>query len=354
MAPADHLDHPNSLARADQLLSQRRIPQALHAYGAAEQAGYPRHECAAGRWMCWMLIGDFESAWRESDAIERCQITDPNRFWDGQPFNGKRVLLRALHGYGDAVQFIRYAPLLRRAATRLIVQSHPELMPLLQNVDGVDETITWPDPPPRHSRWDQQIEIMELPRAFRTTIPSIPNRTPYISVESSMVERSRKRLVRSTKPKIGLIWASSQYDTSRSIELEKLSPILTMDAFEFYSFQRGSERMQLEGTSGPVHDTAIHSPTIIDTAADLANMTLVISVDTFAAHLAAALNRPVWLLLPFAADWRWLVSRRDSPWYPTMRLFRQPAPGEWKPVISEVIAELTRLALRAQMTDLLC
>ena len=345
MEPADNLSSPNSLDHANRLLAERRIREALRAYDVAEQGGYPRHECAAGRWMCWMLIGDFESAWRQSDKIERYQITDPNRFWDGQPFNGKRVLLRALHGFGDTVQFIRYAPLLRRVARRLIVQSHTELMPLLQKVEGVDETITWPDPPSPHSRWDQQVEIMELPRAFRTKISSIPNQMPYISVESSMAERSRKRLVGSTKPRIGLIWASSQYDTTRSLKLEKLSPILRMDAFEFYSFQRGSERMQLKGLNSPVHDIAIHSPTIIDTAADLTNMALVISVDTFAAHLAAALKRPVWLLLPFAADWRWLLSRRDSPWYPTMRLFRQSAPGEWEPVISEVVDELTRVRL---------
>ena len=285
-------------------------------------------------------MGDFEAAWRESDVIENSKITDPNRFWDGLPFDGKRVLLRTLHGYGDAVQFIRYAPLLRRRAGRLIVQTHLELIPLLRNVEGVDEIITWPDPPAGQCCWDQQIEIMELPRASRTTIQTIPNRTPYIAIDPAVVELSRKRLVKTTKPKIGLIWVSSQYDTSRSLDLETLAPILRMRNFEFYSFQRGPERMQIEGTSIPINDTASHSPGILDTAADLVNMTLVISVDTFPAHLAAALNRPVWLLLPFAADWRWLLNCRESHWYPSMRLFRQPAPGEWKPVISEVVAQL--------------
>jgi ADP-heptose:LPS heptosyltransferase len=136
--------------------------------------------------------------------------------------------------------------------------------------------------------------------------------------------------------------------------LENLLPLLRMDTFEFYSFQRGPERMQLERIKSPVHDSALHSPSIIDTAGDLINMALVISVDTFAAHLAAALNRPVWLLLPFASDWRWLLKRRDSPWYPTMRLFRQPAAGKWKPVIAEVVAELTSVGLRARTTELFC
>ena len=353
MEPADYRYQPASLAHAHYLLRQRLVPEAVHAYDAAERAGYPRHECAAGRWMCWMLMGDFESAWRESDIVERCQITDPNRFWDGQPFDGKRVLLRALHGYGDTIQFIRYAQLLRRRAAKLTVQSHPELMQVLQTVVGVDEVITWPDPESDDNRWNQQIEIMELPHAFRTTVSSVPNRMPYISIERPIVEHSRKRLATSTKPKIGLIWASSQYDPSRSTDLENWSSILGMNQFEFYSFQRGPERMQLKDVSSPIHDTAIHSPSVIDTAADLTNMTLVISVDTFAAHLAAALNRPVWLLLPFAADWRWLLDRRDSPWYPTMRLFRQRARGEWKLVIEEVVAELRKVRPFTQTRELL-
>jgi hypothetical protein len=333
---------PDWLKHAGDLLRRRRISEALYAYTMAEEGGHPRHECAAGRWLCWMLTGDFESAWRESDTIESSSVIDPNRFWDGLPFDGKRVLLRALHGYGDAVQFIRYVPMLRRRAAKVIVQTHPELMPLLRTVNGVDETITWPDPPLWQCYWDQQIEIMELPRAFRTTLASVPNRVPYISLERTLVESSRKRLARTTKPKIGLLWASSQYDTARSMDLKVLSQLLKMSEFEFYSFQRGAERAQLECMSSRINDTARHSPTIMDTAADLGNMDLMISVDTFAAHLAAALNRPVWLLLPHAANWRWMLVRSDSPWYPRMRLFRQPAPRDWNSVISEVIGELGR------------
>ncbi len=289
-----------------------------------------------------MLAGDFESAWRESDAIETIGLSDPNRFWDGQPFEGRRVLLRALHGYGDAVQFIRYAPALRRRAARLTVQAHAELMPILRTVEGVDEIMTWPDPPAGKRCWDQELEIMELPRAFRTTLQTIPNRMPYLSVARPLIELSRKRLAATSKPKIGLLWAASQYDTSRSLRLQALLPVLGMREFEFYSFQRGAERAQLQAIDSSINDTASHSQSIMDTAADLMNMDLVISVDTFAAHLAAALNRRVWLLLPYAADWRWMIERRDSPWDPSMRLFRQPAPGEWQAVISELRDELDR------------
>ena len=336
-------DFPDKLRAAENLLQQRRIREAVDVYNTAEEQGYPRDRCAAGRWMCWMLAGEFESAWRESDAIEARGAADPNYFWDGLPFDGRTVLLRALHGYGDAVQFIRYASLIRRCAERLIVQTHPEMMSLLQRVDGVDEVMTWPDPPAEQRQWNQEIEIMELPRAFRTTLESIPNCVPYISIDSALVQSSRERLGKSDKPKVGLLWTSSGYDSSRSMDLELMRPLLGLNEIELYSFQRGPARAQLAAFAGAarIHDTALHSPEIIDTAADLSNMDLLISVDTFAAHLAGALNRPVWLMLPFAADWRWMLDCDNSPWYPSMRLFRQTVAGNWKQVIGNVLDELT-------------
>jgi hypothetical protein len=333
---------PDWLQMASGLLEKRRVAEALQAYDRAERQGHPQSQCAAGRWFCWMLAGDFESAWRESDLIEATGASDPNRLWDGRSFEGKRVLLRALHGYGDAIQFIRYAPLIRRRAKKLIVQTHPEMIDLMRSVEGVDEAITWPDSPSDRGRWDQQIEIMELPRAFRTTANSVPARVPYVSIESTLIAESRKRLPRTSKPRVGLLWASSQYNVSRSMRLEVMAPLLAMRRFEFHSFQRGPERDELEriGKRFTIHDTAQHSASMLDTAADLSNMDLIISVDTFAAHLAGALNRTVWLMLPWAADWRWMLDTEMSPWYPSMRLFRQPAPGDWKSVIASVARTL--------------
>lgn len=338
---------PDGLQLASSLLCQRRVREALRAYDQAQGQRCPPNECAAGRWYCWMLLGDFESAWRESDFIEASGAPDPNRFWDGLPFDGKRVLLRALHGYGDAVQFIRYAPLIRRRAARLIVQTHREMLPLIERVEGVDETMTWPDLPGDRRRWDQEIEIMELPRAFRTTIQSIPVRIPYISIEPGLIKQSQRRLPKTAKTKIGLLWASSQYDVSRSMTLSTLAPLLNQRQFAFYSFQRGPEREELNNYSEKfvIHDTALSSSSMLDTAADLCNMDLIISVDTFAAHLAGALGRPVWLMVPWAADWRWMLNTDTSPWYPSMRLFRQSAPGEWAPVVSAIAEKLRSVRL---------
>src|SRR5262249_27141241 len=154
-------------------------------------------QCASGRWTCWMLLGCFERAWRESAAIAQRGLPDPHRFWDGAPFTGKRVILRCLHGLGDAIQFIRYAPLLRRQAADLTVETHPEMVSLLRGVELVDRVITWTDCPPA---WEQQIEIMELPRALGATISTIPSTTPYIAIEPFRLARSRAALGHSDRP----------------------------------------------------------------------------------------------------------------------------------------------------------
>jgi hypothetical protein len=330
------------LDAAAALIKRRRMAEALDAYNVAEKHGHARDKCAAGRWVCWMLMGDFERAWLESDLIDGCENGDPNRLWDGTAFDGKTVLLRTLHGYGDAIQFIRYAPLIRRRARKLIVQTHPEMMHIVQCVEGIDETITWPDAPSDGVTCDQQIEIMELPRVFRSTVSSIPAQLPYVSLDRIVVETSQTRLAATSRPKIGLLWAASQYDPARSLHLEQLSPLLNSCEFEFYSFQRGPEREELDSVRNRfrIHDTAQHSFDIMDTAADLTNMDLIVSVDSFVAHLAGALGRPVYLMLAHAADWRWMLGRQDSPWYPTMRLFRQSAPGEWGNVISDLVRQL--------------
>jgi hypothetical protein len=203
--------------------------------------------------------------------------------------------------------------------------------------------VTWADEADlSKGGWDQQIEVTELPRAFRTTTSTIPCDIPYLDVTPHALSQSRANLAESPKPRIGLLWAASDWNPARSMRLAELVPLLAGADCAFYSFQRGPHRAELMTIPNQhsIHDTALHSPGIADTAADLMNMDLLITVDTMAAHLAGALGRPVWVMLPWEADWRWMLDREDTPWYPTMRLFRQPAPGEWKPVITRVTAEL--------------
>ncbi len=327
-----------------QALSNRSIRRALDLLDHAERLGHDPDQCAAQRWSCWMLLGRFEDAWRESDRVTaRRMRPDPNRFWDGLPFTGKRVVIRCLHGYGDAIQFVRYARLVGREASRITVQTHPELVSLLRGMPFVDEVITWPETEESAGGWEQQIEVMELPRAFRTTLNTIPNGVPYLRVPAERLERCRVPAAgRSGKPRVGLQWGAGGWDPARSVALDELRPVLDVAGVEFFSFQRGPAREGLSGFAAGrrICDVAGESPEIVEAAADLLHIDLLITVDTMLAHLAGALGKPVWVLLPYAADWRWMLGRRDSPWYPTMKLFRQTSPGDWTSPVRQMALEL--------------
>ncbi len=328
---------------AIQHLNRRRIREALDHFHSAEQAGYDSDQCAAGRWECHMLLGDFASAWEESDAIASRGAPDANRFWDGEPFTGRRVMLRTLHGFGDAIQFIRYAPLLRARAKSLVVQTHPELVSLFEPVPSIDRVITWGE----DAAWDQQIEVMELPRAFRTTVATIPDTIPYIPVTRDLCEQQRARALGadkgSDKLKAGVVWAASQYNPARNMRLSDLEPLLAHPQLQCFSFQRGPERSELAQLAEryDVRDMYVDDPQIAICAAGLMQMDVVITVDTMVAHLAGALGKPVYTLLHDQADWRWMLDREDTPWYPTMRLIRQRTPGDWSSAVERVMQAIT-------------
>lgn len=333
-------------------LAGRDVLSALRLLHEAESLGWDEDACAAGRWDCYMLLGDFESAWSESDSIARRGAADPHRLWDGLPFTDRHVVLRCLHGLGDAIQFIRYARLIRNQAHSLTVEVPARLASLMEVVPGVDNVISWEVPRGFEPHWDQQIEIMEVPRAFRTTLASIPNAREYIHVpaESSAVCRNKWSI--DGEFRVGLVWASSAWDSSRSVPLEMLVPILTKPNVSFFSLQAGPDQMQILHLPSACrcNDLVGNSITPLETAAQISNLDLVISVDTMVAHLAGALGKPVWLLLHFASDWRWMLHRADSPWYPSMRIFRQQCPGDWASVIRSVGAALDGLYCRRMPT----
>lgn len=328
--------------RASAALSRREIPQALKLLRLAERLGHDPVACSAQRWSCWMLTGRFEEAWRESDRIAAHGRSDPHRFWDGRPFTGKRVLIRCLHGFGDAIQFIRYVSPLSKDAACVIVQTHPELVNLMRCVPSVDHVISWEGE--REVEWDQQIELMELPRALRTTLETTPNEVPYLIVNNERSAPTRVPPKSGGRPRVGLQWGSGCWNSARSMRLADLTPILQSAAFDFYSFQRGAPSLEVIDSPfrDQIRDVSGEAPDILEAAADLLNVDLLITVDTMLAHLAGALGIPVWVLLPWAADWRWMIRRRDSPWYPTMRLFRQESPDDWSTPVHEAAAELTR------------
>ncbi len=327
--------------RAQKQLERLKVAQALQLFEQAEQAHFDPDCCAAGRWDCHMLSGNFELAWQESDSIAARAKPDPHRFWDGQPFANRNVMVRCLHGLGDTIQFIRYVPILRQQARTVTIEAQPTLKSLLEKARIADAVITWSEPEPL---WDQQIEVIELPRAFRTTPQSIPNHVPYIKVPEYAPSQSNK----SAGPlRIGLVWGSSAYNPERSIPLVKLASLFATPGVCFFSLQAGPQRAELRPWSNRITSLYNESACVLAMAETLTTLDLVITVDTMMAHLAGAMGRPVWILLPHRCDWRWMLKRDDSPWYPSMRLFRQKRPGDWESAVGQVKRALNAMINQA-------
>jgi hypothetical protein len=290
-------------------------------------------------WMRHMRRGDFAAAWEISDRVLRQRGEVSSRdlprhlqsVWDGEPLDGKRVLVRCYHGLGDTIHFIRYVPLVKAVAAEVIVWAQPELLPLLRGVRGIDRLL-----PLHHGKpeagYDIDVEIMELPHVFRTTLQTLPAEIPYLHVQPA-------RIPDDAQPAVGIVWRAGDWDERRSIPFPLLAPLARVPGIALHVLQRGSGLAERPAGFGIVSGT----DDVLQAARVMRALDLVISVDSMPAHLAGALGVPVWNLLHAEADWRWMEGRTDSPWYPTMRLFRQEQPGEWEPVISRVAAALAGL-----------
>ena len=293
-------------------------------------------------WMEAMRRGDFPEAWRISDALlprlrEQDQRDMPRRLqnvWDGRSVVGKRVLLRCYHGLGDTIQFIRFAPLLRQVAAEVAVWAQPSLIPLLRTMKGIDRLVPLRDDGPVDLEYDVDVELNELPYLFRTTVNDIPADVPYLHVDPASLRSNGKGIQR----RIGLIWQSGEWDASRTIPFSIVQRLANIPGVEWHILQRNADQAGWDGKFGVI--SGGENP--LDDARVMRALDLIISVDTMTAHLAGALGTKTWTLLPFTADWRWMKDRDDSPWYPTMRLFRQQREGDWSGVIEEVTNELQK------------
>jgi hypothetical protein len=300
----------------------------------------PPSEASGERWLALMRRGDLAAAWTVSDAIMRARGGAPSwhlprhlqHVWNGEPLAGRRVLVRCYHGLGDTLHFIRYAPMVRSIAAELIVWAQPSLLPLLATVQGIDTLLPLHDSVP-DVEYDVDVELMELPHVFRTTLRTVPNEVPYLHVPP---------LPRARGPEldVGLAWAGGDWEPRRSVPYALLEPLTRIPGVSLHVLQRGPHRRDWQpgqGTLANVRDA-------YDEARFMRSLDLVISVDSMPAHLAGALGVPVWTLLHHDPDWRWMSRGSRSAWYPTMRLFRQEQPGEWEPVIARVAAELGRIS----------
>jgi len=293
-----------------------------------------------------LLMGDFSRGWVGYEHrlaqrdLEKWDWKIPR--WDGKIRPGETILVHSEQGFGDSIQFIRYLKPLIESGMRVHVFCQPAILPLFAAIPGLALCTTNIED---LQVVDWQIPIPSLPYCFRTRLESIPNQIPYLVADPGRVAswaQLYKELPQKGK-RVGLVWQGNpnhRNDRNRSLPIAVLGSLLDLPGFQFLGLQKGPTPI---ASPDGVFDLA---PLLVDfgeTAAAIEGLDLVVSVDTAVAHLAGALGKPVWTLLPYAPDWRWLLHREDSPWYPTMRLFRQPIPGDWNSVIREVRRELNAL-----------
>lgn len=303
-----------------------------------------------------LMNGDFAEGFEAYRWRRKCRtlsdgdanFSEPE--WQGEPLDGRTLLLFAEYGLGDALHFVRYVPLVAAMGARIILQVQPALASLLRQLPDVTVVARGEALPP----FDLQLPLMSLPRVFGTTLDTIPADVPYLHPDPAKLARWTAALADVTALKVGVVWAgnaSHKGDRQRSLSAAAVLPRLVMPGVQLYSLQkepRPEDGEVLAALGGDIVDLAPMLGDFADTAAAVAALDLVIAVDTSVAHLAGALGRPVWMLTPYALDWRWLRDREDSPWYPTMRLFRQRSPREWDDPLLRLSAALAVLAAKAE------
>lgn len=290
-----------------------------------------------------LLHGDFTNGWREFEwrlgtpSQRRSQGTP----WAGQSLDGASIVLEEEQGFGDTIQFCRYAPLVAHRGGRVALAVGPALAPLLAGLADVHEGMAT-----RDAAWT--CRLPSLPGIFGTDLTSVPCRVPYLRADAARVARMRAQIAAGAIS-VGFVWAGNprnHHDRLRSIPLGALAPLFEVEGVTAFSLQHGppEEERRRASDGHRLRSLARDGSTFCDTAAAIVALDLVITIDTSVAHLAGALGRPVWILLPHVPDWRWLLDTETSAWYPTARLFRQPAADRWDLLIAQVASELRSLA----------
>ena len=335
-------------ALAQNLIDQGRLEAGLE-YCDAALAIKPDHiDARLGRARANLLAGHYVAAWpdfkwRRHHPAWRVQEAT-GRHWEGQDIAGQSIVLYGEQGLGDVIQFARFAPLVAERGARVSLYCAPRLVGLLRRLPAVDEVVPSDRPPPPT---DWTCSLLDVPGVLGTDLDSIPAACPYLPPRKP----PRSVLPSARRFRVSVVWGgepTQQQDRLRSCRLEDFAPLFELPGAEFVSFQVGPRDRELDGGwRGLVHDPGDALASLEATADALLEVDLVITVDTMLAHLAGALGRPVWTLLPFAPDWRWMLGRADTPWYPSMRLFRQPAPNDWTGVFRDVRRELEARLARA-------
>ncbi len=349
----DYPEAHNNLGSA--LKEQGRLDDAVACYRMAIHLKPDFPQAHSNLALALLARGDLAAGWEEHEwRWQTLQMIKDRRIfaqplWRGEAAAGRTLLIHAEQGFGDTLQFCRYARLAADRGLRVVMEVQQPLVRLLRTLACVDLVVGRGEELPD---FDLQCPMLSMPLALGTTLATIPSAASYLRADEAQAAAWRTRLavVANQGTRIGLVWAgnpiphlrvAATMDRRRSIAPDRLAPLFDVSGAHFFSLQK-------DGPAAPEHfpltDVMAEMGDFADTAALIANLDLVISVDTAVAHLAAALGKPVWLLDRFDPCWRWLTGRRDSPWYPTLRLYRQPRPGDWESVVTEVARDLQSLA----------
>lgn len=307
----------------------------------------PQHAHAhLGIAQCYLIQGKLNKGFEEFEwrapEIKKFKHYD----WKNADLTGKTILVRCEWGFGDCIQFIRYLKLIKNQGARVILQLYKPLVDLFALCPYIDKIVQSGHIFPKH---DIQIPLLSLPHIFGTTLETIPTEVPYIFADRQLIGHWQKKLP-TKKINIGICWCGSGDhkalpSLNKNIQLATFDPLAQLQNIQLYSLQKIHGYKELQNCTFNLHifDETFDRDNgrFMDTAAIMKNLDLIITIDTSIAHLAGALGVPVWVLLPYKADWRWMLNKTNSPWYPTMRLFRQKKPGDWETVIQEIIKELS-------------
>jgi len=323
------------------LAKQGCYEEALRTYSVTLQLQPKDGEARMHHGIVMLLMGNFERGWDEYEW--RLQgvtwIAPPAPYWDGGRLDGRTILLHAEQGIGDTFQFIRYAPLVKEKGGTVVLRVDPALIPLLSASPGIDRLVPM-DQPVQEA--DVHIGLMSLPHRCGTRLETIPAPIPYIFPDARAIERWRRELAATRGLKVGVVWKGNPDhpdDCIRSLALQNLEPLASIENVTLLSLQRNAAE-EIRAATFPIEDLAQKEDatrgSFMDSAGLIRNLDLLITCDTSVAHLAGAMGVPVWILLAHIPDWRWMLARNDSPWYPCARLFRQTGPGNWQEVIQRV------------------
>jgi Flp pilus assembly protein TadD len=356
LAPGD-FEVPNNLGTLLRL--RGRLDEAAACFERALALRPSSAEAHRNRASLRLLLGDFAQGWPEYEWRWRMSDSHAPNFsqprWQGQPLEGRTILLWSEQGLGDTIHFIRYAALLRARGARVLVDCPTSLRALLSAVVGIDRFVSLTA---LDEKVDYQIPLLSLPAAFGTLLETIPAASPYLRAEPERVALWRKTFCDVNKLKVGIAWQGSRGYTGdhyRSVSLARFAPLAAIEGVALFSLQKYEGDQQLPplaerlGVVDLARSLDEGPDAFVDTAAVVENLDLVITTDTAIAHLAPALGARVWLALQQTPNWRWLMDRDDSPWYPTMRLFRQRAWGDWDDVFARIADALRSLSSRARI-----